>query len=376
MRRERKLLIISHTEHHFEPNGQLSGWGPTINEINYLSNYWETVVHVSCLQHYRVNPSFQPYSNTNIRFVSIPVFGGKRWFQKLDIFYLSPLVIIRILREIRNCSHIQIRVPMGIGVYVLPLFLFIPRKFILWVKYANNWGKVSKSLGYRFQRWFLNKNYLRCKVTINGIWPNQFNHLQSFENPCISDLQLAIGTKTEKNFSDPWVFLFAGRLESDKGIDLIIDVINNLRLKKITEWVFIGDGPMKMELQFAFEQANIPIRMTGFLGQAEVHSELMKAHFLVLPSKSEGFPKVLAEAWNYGVIPIISPVGSIPHYVKNGENGFLMRAVDEISLRNIFQEVFKTDIENLDKISKKGKEIVGKFTFEYYIDRLNQAVFK
>lgn len=374
MSRERKLLIISHTEHHYKPNGQLVGWGPTINEINYLSAKWETVVHISCLQDYHINPSFQPYTNSNIRFVSIPIFGGKRWFQKLDILYLAPLVIFRILREIRNSSHIQIRVPMGIGVYVLPLFLFIPRKFVLWVKYANNWGKVSKSLGYRFQRWFLTKNYLRCNVTINGIWPNQSNHLKSFENPCISDFQLSAGFKINKDFTEPWVFLFAGRLESDKGIDLIIKVIGKLSFNRLTEWVFIGDGPMKKELKDAFDHAKVPSRMTGFLGQGEVHEELGKAHFLVLPSKSEGFPKVLAEAWNYGVIPIISPVGSVPHYLKHKENGFLMQTVDEISLQIVFQEVLLMHIEDLNKISLKGNELASKFTYKNYVDRLTKEV--
>lgn len=92
----------------------------------------------------------------------------------------------------------QIRVPMGIGVYVLPLFLFIPRKFTLWVKYANNWGHVSSSLGYRFQRWFLEKKFLNCAVTINGFWPNQKKHLQSFENPCITEEQNKIGQLINK----------------------------------------------------------------------------------------------------------------------------------------------------------------------------------
>jgi hypothetical protein len=34
----KKLVIVSHTHHHFNPNGEILGWGPTVNELNYLKN--------------------------------------------------------------------------------------------------------------------------------------------------------------------------------------------------------------------------------------------------------------------------------------------------------------------------------------------------
>jgi glycosyltransferase involved in cell wall biosynthesis len=375
LKKNKKLIIISHTEHHYTSNGDLAGWGPTVNEVNFLSNYWDEVVHISCLQPFSHNPSFQSYTNSNIRFEPIPIFGGKKWFQKFDIMYLLPRIIFTILKEVKGASHIQIRVPMGIGLYVLPMFLLVPRKYILWVKYANNWGKVSNSMGYRFQRWFLLKNYLNCNVTINGNWPRQSNHLKSFENPCISAIQYSNGQKVSQDFSKPWVFVFAGRFEQDKGLDLIIEVIGSLPLSAFAEWVFIGDGPMRSELVSAFEQAGMPIRLTGFIGQDDVHYELSKGHFLVLPSKSEGFPKVLAEGWNYGVVPIVSPVGSIPHYLEHGDNGFLMERVDGVSLKKAIDNVLRMDSEYLSKVSNRGKEESMKFTFNRYISRLESEVF-
>ena len=35
-----KLLIISHTRHYIE-DGQILGWGPTLNEINHLLDVFE-----------------------------------------------------------------------------------------------------------------------------------------------------------------------------------------------------------------------------------------------------------------------------------------------------------------------------------------------
>ena len=52
-----------------------------------------------------------------------------------------------------------------------------------------------------------------------------------------------------------------------------------------------------------------------------------KCDFIILPSKSEGFPKVIGEAMNYGCIPIVSDVSCISQYIQNGVNGFLIKPI-------------------------------------------------
>jgi glycosyltransferase involved in cell wall biosynthesis len=371
----KKLVVISHTLHAKNKHNEIVGWGPTISEINYLSNHWEEVVHVACYTKESADASMLPYTHTNIRFSAIPIFGGVRFIDKLSVFTKALTIIQIVLKEVKNASHVQIRVPMGIGVYVLPLFLFIPRKFILWVKYANNWGHVSNSLGYRFQRWFLGNNFLKCVVTINGFWPNQKKHLKSFENPCISQTQLEKGRTIKKSFNQKLKVVFAGRIEEAKGIDLLMEVLKELPQDGFEEWVFIGEGPMKEILQKSTNELKISATFPGFVSQSEVHSYLAKAHILILPSKSEGFPKIVAEAWNYQVIPIVSPVGSLPHYLEQGKNGFMMDDVSEKSLNTVFEQLLKMTPQKLQGIAQNGQELAHKFTFEYYYKHLQKEVF-
>lgn len=373
--RYKKLLIISHTPHQIDLNGNLLGWGPTVGELNYLSNFWEEMVHVGCLEAFENNPSYLPYSNNNIKVDLIPSFGGKTFISKLSVFYNAPSIVFKILKNIPGSTHIQVRVPMGIGIYVLPLFCLIPRKFTLWVKYANNWGYVSSSLGYRLQRWFLQQNFLRCKVTINGFWPRQSKHCISFENPCISSDQLVRGGRISKNFDGKLKIVFAGRMDDAKGIDLLLEVLETLPKDKIDEWIFIGDGPLKSDLEDLVESAQVNARFFGFVSQDKVKEVLMGAHVLVLPSKSEGFPKIVAEAWNYGVIPVVSPVGSLPHYLENGINGFLMESINSESLYNSLIELISSNSLDLEAISKQGNKLASKFTFENYLSHLKQEVF-
>jgi glycosyltransferase involved in cell wall biosynthesis len=371
----KKLVVISHTLHAQNKDKQIVGWGPTISEINYLSNHWEEVVHVACFTKESSDASMLTYTNTNIRFCAIPTFGGVGFIEKLTVF-TSALTIIRIiLKEVNGASHIQIRVPMGIGVYVLPLFLFIPRKFILLVKYANNWGHISNSWGYRFQRLFLDKNFLKCVVTINGFWPNQKKHLKSFENPCITKEQFEFGKTIEKSFDNKLKIIFAGRIEDAKGIDLLMQVLETLPQDRFEEWTFIGEGRLKEPLQNLTNELKINAKFPGFVSQAEVHRYLVNAHILILPSKSEGFPKIVAEAWNYQVIPLVSPVGSLPHYLENGKNGFMMDAVSKKSLNTAFEQLLKMTPRELQGIAQNGQELAHKFTFENYYRHLQKEVF-
>ncbi len=371
----KKLVVISHTAHQNLPEGTLVGWGPTVAELNHLAQYWNELLHVACIEPYKNNPSLQSYPSKNIRFAPIPSFGGNTWLQKLSVFYKGPQIIWQIVKSLKGATHVQIRVPMGIGVYVLPLILFVPKKYILWVKYANNWGYVSNSIGYRFQRWFLEKNFLKCKVTINGFWSNQPQHCHSFENPCITQEQFEKGKKIQKSFDHKLKVVFAGRIEEAKGIDLLMEVLKELPQERFEEWVFIGEGPLRgLLIKLCFE-LGINAIFPGFLSQSEVHKHLETADILVLPSKSEGFPKIVAEAWNYKAIPVVSPVGSLPHYIENGNNGFIMKEVSSESLLEIFKELLNRSAFELKEISENGQSMAYKFTFDYYYQHLEKEVF-
>jgi glycosyltransferase involved in cell wall biosynthesis len=375
----KKLVIISHTEHQQAADGSFVGWGPTVNEINYLSNHWEEVVHVACLEKGKaVKGSSVGYSNKNVNFEAIPTFGGKRIWQKLDILWKMPLILWKVQKSIKGASHVQLRVPMGIGIFLIPFFAFRNRsKYIFWVKYANNWGSDQVPLGYRLQRWFLKKNILNCKVTINGFWPNQPKHCLSFENPCLTDLQLNEGEQIVKlkKFDKPYQLVFVGRIDSAKGVDILIDFIRKIDKSVTGFFHVIGEGKLSGEFKKVLDVSGIPNKFYGNFTQIELFEILKKSHCIILPSKSEGFPKVLAEAMNYGCIPIASNVGSIGHYIQDNDTGFIFNNVSEVGLIECWNNFNYTTSMRKFKIAQNGFAISQKFTYEMYYENLNNKVF-
>jgi hypothetical protein len=43
-----QLLVIGHTAH-YERDGQIVGWGPTVREICWLAKAFDRVTHLACL---------------------------------------------------------------------------------------------------------------------------------------------------------------------------------------------------------------------------------------------------------------------------------------------------------------------------------------
>lgn len=374
--KHKKLLIISHTEHYLDENQQVVGWGSTVAEINYLADFWEEVVHIGCFYYQSAPQSALPYTKKNIRFEPIPPFGGKSVASKIGILLKIPRIISTVIQNQKNVSEVQLRLPTSMGLFLLPLFaFFLPRKYTLWVKYAGNWNQLNPPLSYRIQRFWLNKNWTKCKVSINGFWTNQPQHCLSFENPCLTDEQCNRGAQIieSKNFEGKFNLVFIGRLDDSKGISIILDALKQINLEKVNEIHFIGDGDNRKFYEEKAAFLNEKAVFYGFLSSEKVHQILAKSHFILLPSRSEGFPKVIAEAACYGVIPVVSDVGSIAHYI-NEANGFVWQISKDLSYESVLKMALESSNVKLKQQSKNLLSIAKMFTFENYRLKLEQYI--
>ena len=163
-----KVAIISHTEHYADSDGIILGWGPTIKEINQLSEHVESLIHIAPLHSGTAPQSSMRYSNTRIQFIPIKPSGGEgvKKFSILASAYSNIRIIKKALKEV---DIVQFRAPTGIGVYILPYLKFFNNKKY-WVKYAGNWKDENMPLGNKFQKWWLqNCTSNNTKITINGV---------------------------------------------------------------------------------------------------------------------------------------------------------------------------------------------------------------
>jgi glycosyltransferase involved in cell wall biosynthesis len=371
------LLIISHTEHYLKDN-EVVGWGPTVSEINNLSKIFKSIYHIAVLNDKKKPPkSSTNYISKKIKFIGIPPTGGKLISQKINIILNAPKTLFRVHKILKKVDIFQFRAPTGIGIFLIP-YLFYFSKKPGWFKYAGNWIEKNPPIGFWVQRFFL-KNVQSSIVTVNGNWKSNPPHILSYENPCLNNIDRRIGLEIvdKKSFANPYTLCFAGAFGESKGEDLIIDAIKNCSSKNIIKEVhFIGDGDGSVELIKISKKLNLPIKFHGFIERKDVFEIFMISDFILLPSKNEGFPKVIAEASNFGCIPIVAEVSSIPQYVRDNHNGFLWDYKKEDF--NTFFDRFFQNIKNnrLKEIGKNAYKIGENFTYEYYNDRIMKDILK
>ncbi|MDT0557364.1 glycosyltransferase [Ichthyenterobacterium sp. W332] len=370
------LTIISHTEHYKKSNGNIVGLGSTVTEINKLLAVFEEIIHVAMLHNDEAPSSSLPYISDKITFVPIPALGGHTIGSKWSIIWKMPSVLKTVSSAISKSDYFQFRAPTGIGVFVIPyLVLFSSKKG--WFKYAGNWKQNNAPLAYRFQKWMLKKQ--KRKVTINGFWDDQPKHCLSFENPCLTDEEFIEGAKVIESrtmFAHNIEICFVGRLEAQKGLDLLIDALNDLNemyCNKISKIHVVGNGNITYYKSIV-KHNPLDFIFHGTLSRAEVHDIYKRSHIIVLPSQSEGFPKVITEALNYGCLPIVTKFHAITDYIEHNRNGFLIEELSITCLRALIEVFISVSENNYLSMINYSKSFLQKFTYGYFNNKLKNRI--
>ncbi|WP_282134466.1 glycosyltransferase [Seonamhaeicola maritimus] len=375
-----KLVIISHTEHYKTEDGQIVGLGSTVTEINHLLDVFDSICHVAMLHDGPPSANSLPYLSDKVQFVPIPVVGGSTLFDKLNIVWNAPRILHTVRKALNHADYFQFRAPTGIGVFVIPYLVWF-HSAKGWFKYAGNWKQHHPPLAYAFQRWLL-KRQRRNPVTINGSWPDQLPYCLTFENPCLSNSEAQKGKmiRDNKSFNNSLIdFCFVGRLEEAKGMGLLIRAISHLKPEEkalINCIHIVGQGKDSETYINMAKSAGVTFNFHGFLSRAAVQEVYFKSHAIILASASEGFPKVIAEAMNFGCLPLVSNVSSIGHYIKDGVNGFLLKAISEAGLIDTLRALFKLSDADYKAMVRSNDSLLERFTYDYYNDRIKKEIIR
>lgn len=371
MHSKKQLTIISDTAMFQNASGSYA-FGPVVRELEFIAPLFEEITWVGFERSDKEGDmSMKKIETDKIKIVLLTNVGGKSFISLLKILLYYPSMFFVILKHIRKATIIHTRAPSHPALIAILISVFFHKNKIWWNKYAGDWGQLNPSFAYKFQREIL-KLMRYSKVTINGFWPNQQKHCFSFENPCLTVEDIRIGKKIakEKVFLPPFTFAFVGRFDDVKGVSLLLNALKEIPIELINAIHLIGDGP-KMAI---FKEEALPLGnkaiFHGQLEKSKLHELISESHFFLLPSKAEGFPKVVAEAACYGVIPIVSNVGSIEHYV-NSSNGFIWKRDNlTVSYDSVFKEALQTNQAQLQSQSQEILAIAEMFTFENYLKKL------
>lgn len=168
--------------------------------------------------------------------------------------------------------------------------------------------------------------------------------------------------------------LFVGFIRPEKGVEYLIRALPLVRADRPVELSIVGDAE-----QFDAERQRL-IALADELGVADkitwegyasfgdpLFAHMDAADIFVLPTLSEGTPRVLVEARARSLPVVSTNVGGIPSSVTDGETGLLVPPRDPAALATAINRII-SDTALRQKLIRAGRERVREWTVERFAD--------
>jgi glycosyltransferase involved in cell wall biosynthesis len=223
------------------------------------------------------------------------------------------------------------------------------------VRFGTNpvWFSCAENITRRLHKFGVNKNKI---VRIPVVNP-----------PYISEIS------TKNDSGSEFSIIFVGSIRKHKGVfELINGYAAFAKNKNNVELKVVGDGSelnqlKKKTCELAVEEKT---RFLGQLTHRQTLKEISKADILILPSKSEGLPRVIIEAIELETIVITTSVGDIEKVINDKETGIIIQRNKE----NITNSLLK--IYNDDELRSKVKNNLENFELDVDWDKLVDKIEK
>ncbi|PZD76614.1 glycosyltransferase [Mesonia sp. K7] len=211
---------------------------------------------------------------------------------------------------------------------------------------------VKKILKYADFNFFVSKRLKTLSDTI--IKSNNKSHLYSgpSERFDLKSTDEKNKIKKEINIKTKNVVGFIGNLKPIKNVLTLPSIFKNIQDRiSDTSFIVIGDGPLFEKLQKEVKSLNISnVIYLGKLAPENIPNYMAILDVLLLPSLSEGMPRVTLEAQSCGVHVVGSNVGGIPEAIGT-ENSF---SLNENFVKNVANRVVDMFVNN--ELPKKLSE--------------------
>ncbi|WP_297509343.1 glycosyltransferase family 4 protein [Flavobacterium sp.] len=218
--------------------------------------------------------------------------------------------------------------------------------------YANSFNilKIIKSLfPFSFKIKVLGNG------STNGIDLKQFDPKSEFLNS-----KLAYRNEYGIDAND-FVFLFVGRVVSDKGINELVRAFSNLENPN-NQFKLLLVGPFEEDLNPLHHdtltqiKTNTNIITTGY--QSDVRKFYKLSDVFVFPSYREGFPNVVMEAGAMELPVITTNINGCDEIIIPEKNGLLIPQKNEKSLLDAMQKI-SSEQELYQKLKQNSRSVIA-----------------
>ena len=128
--------------------------------------------------------------------------------------------------------------------------------------------------------------------------------------------------------------LFMARLIPDKGLDALLRACAILEAEGLAiALVVAGDGPERASAERLTKELGLTsVTFVGNAAGAQKRELLADSDVFVLPSKREGMPNAVLEAFSYSLAVVATPIGGLADFLKDDVDCLLLGSVTPLEI--------------------------------------------
>ena len=172
------------------------------------------------------------------------------------------------------------------------------------------------------------------------------------------------------NFEHKSYFLYSGRKESGKGLDILLEYYDRVASEKLNLPLLVLIGSGKIDFR---QELPVGVVDLGFVSENQKSALMHGAKALFQPSLNESFSIVLMESWlNSTPVVVNSDCAVTSYHVKKSKGGYHYRSYES------FKEIILNISNNIEEVEAKG--VSGKnyvntvYSWDSVIDRFEKAL--
>lgn len=328
-----RLGVVGAPAHWIGPDGRPWSYEPYVREMRVWADLFADVEICGPAGEGPMQGNQAPYGRSNVTWRRVAYAGRPGFSGKLRRLVQLPAMNAAVLRTIRRADVLLLRSPMHFSLIGAAWVRLLGRPSV--TKWAGLFGAFpGELLTERTQRWLESRPGRRNVVLAYG--PSTRPHVVSFLPALMSGDELARGRELAATRlpPPPWRLLSVGRLYWDKGFDLALRGVAELRRRRpdlAFTYTIVGDGPERESLRALASALGLQacVVFAGALPFEDVQPHYAASHLALMPGVMEGWPKIIAEAWAHGAVPVAASAGLAPWILEEPGAGVLFEPTPE-----------------------------------------------
>lgn len=321
---------------HYRQDGILHGLTPLVAQFERWARLFDNVVFCSPLLAGRPPAGFSPYPFPATLHEVVAGGGNTRW-AKVALLSRIPRWAWETRQVARSVDAVYVRCPTNIGGVALVSTLgVVPFRC---ASYTGVWRDYDREpRPYRYQRrllasrWFTGPVAAFTPVSTSATGIHEA-FSPSFDLATWAAAAPAAASRLERigrwTAGTPLRLVAAGRLTPNKNHAVVVDALAELVRRGVDARLdVIGEGPERQRLvqQAGALGVGNRIRFHGMLDHRQALDLLEGADLHVLPTRQEGYGKVLVEGMVSGLVPVMTQSPLSAEISGDGAHGIVVEA--------------------------------------------------